>query len=117
MLVGDPTAKIDRISSGHWRTGGMLPTNFQGFTPPPVGTPNYFLNSSTPVRRIADFHAHVFHVDFATPANSTLTHLGTYVETLPFRRPQPELDRSRYARSPRQAKGLDGLNRPPHARR
>ena len=41
MLVGDPTAKIIGFNLGTSHSG-MLPTNFQGFTPPPVGTPNYF---------------------------------------------------------------------------
>ena len=41
MLVGDPTAKVIGFSTDNTH-GGMLPSNFQGLTPPPVGTPNLF---------------------------------------------------------------------------
>ena len=41
MIVGDPTAKIIGFPLGT-NHSGMLPTNLQGFTAPPLGTPNYF---------------------------------------------------------------------------
>ena len=77
MLVGDPSASyiyfdyfaIDPTS------GGMLPTDLDGLTPPPAGTPNLFMEfradeygDPNDALRIYEFHA-----DFATPANSTLT--------------------------------------------
>jgi hypothetical protein len=77
MLVGDPTASyiyfdyfpIDPSS------GGMLPSDLDGLTPPPPGTPNLFMEFRADefgdpfdALRIYEFHA-----DFATPANSTLT--------------------------------------------
>jgi hypothetical protein len=50
--------------------GGLLPSDLDGMTSPPTGTPNYVLNF--------DFDgAHLnlwkFHVDWANPANSTFT--------------------------------------------
>jgi hypothetical protein len=76
MLIGDPTAKIIGFNSGPTE-GGLLPTNLQGFTPPPVGTPNLFIEfdadefgAATDLIRVFQFH-----VDFATPASSTLTPL------------------------------------------
>jgi hypothetical protein len=49
--------------------GALLPSDLDGSTPPPAGSPNYFvgLGSSTTL------NVYKFHVDFATPANSTLS--------------------------------------------
>jgi hypothetical protein len=49
--------------------GALLPSDLDGSTPPPAGSPNYFvgLASSTTL------NVYKFHVDFATPSNSTLT--------------------------------------------
>ncbi|MDD5564807.1 MAG: hypothetical protein PHQ91_13920 [Thermoanaerobaculaceae bacterium] len=49
--------------------GALLPSDLDGSTPPPAGSPNYFvgLGSST------SLNVYKFHVDFATPSNSTLT--------------------------------------------
>jgi len=84
MLVGDPTAKIIRFNTNN-QHGGMLPTNFQGFTPPPVGTPNLFFEFDAAIFG-APFdliRAFSFHADFAVPANSTLTQ-GPDIATAPF---------------------------------
>lgn len=74
MLVGDPTAKIIGFSTTA-NDGGMLPSNLQGYTTPPTGTPNLFMEFladefgfPADALRIFEFHA-----DFDTPANSTLT--------------------------------------------
>jgi hypothetical protein len=48
--------------------GGLLPSDFDGLTAPPAGSPNYqvyFGNNSLQLYK--------FHVDFTTPANSTYT--------------------------------------------
>ncbi len=84
MLVGDPTAKIIGFNTNN-QHGGMLPTNFQGFTPPPVGTPNLFGEFDAaifgaPFDLVRFFS---FHVDFGTPANSTLTQ-GPDIATAAF---------------------------------
>ena len=74
MLAGDPTAKIIGFNTNN-QHGGMLPTNLQGFTTPPVGTPNLFFEFDAAIFG-APFdliRAFEFHVDFHVPANSTLT--------------------------------------------
>ena len=75
MIAGDPTATfvyfdIQLIDPN---AGGMLPTNLTGYVPPPVGTPNTFWEYRAdefgdPLDAMRPYE---FHVDFATPANST----------------------------------------------
>jgi hypothetical protein len=48
--------------------GGLLPSDVDSATPPPAGAPNYVLAFDTNV-----LERWKFHVDWATPANSTLT--------------------------------------------
>jgi subtilisin-like proprotein convertase family protein len=83
MLSGDPTASFIYFDKAEGCTGngatcqfgGMLPADLDGFRPPPAGAPNTIMqfdadefNAATPdSMRIFDFH-----VDYATPANSTL---------------------------------------------
>ncbi|MFL6208009.1 MAG: proprotein convertase P-domain-containing protein [Pyrinomonadaceae bacterium] len=80
MIAGDPTASyiyFDKNTGcpAACQFGGMLPADIDGFTPPPAGAPNTFMQfdddqtgGAADQLRIFDFHA-----DFATPANSTLT--------------------------------------------
>ena len=114
MLVGDPTAKPIGfpLSTAH---GGMLPTNFQGFTAPPVGTPNYFLNSSTPASPKPSLTSSTF-------LSRGLCHSGEFnpddmgfVETLAFdgRNPAGRTD----MQQPRARRGARWVERPPDARR
>ena len=88
MLAGDPTASyvyFDKAEgcAGNGATcqfGGLLPADIDGYVTPPAGTPNTIMqfeadefgNGQVDSLRILDFH-----VDFATPANSTLTPHGT----------------------------------------
>jgi|HubBroStandDraft_6_1064221.scaffolds.fasta_scaffold00009_64 hypothetical protein len=46
----------------------LQPSDLDGLTPPPAGSPNYFMNLDTNSLDIWQFH-----VDFTTPANSTFT--------------------------------------------
>ena len=46
--------------------GGLLPSDVDGTTPPPPGSPNYVLNFGTNSLNLYKFHA-----DFGNPANST----------------------------------------------
>src|SRR5262249_7129218 len=46
----------------------LLPSDFDGTTPPPAGSPNFLLNFGT-----NSLNAWAFHVDWTTPANSILT--------------------------------------------
>ncbi len=48
--------------------GGLLPSDLDGATAPPAGSPNYFLDFGFSALRLWKFH-----VDFVTPANSTFT--------------------------------------------
>ena len=48
--------------------GGLLPSDLDGTTAPPAGSPNFFLNYGTNRLNLWKFH-----VDFANSANTTLT--------------------------------------------
>jgi hypothetical protein len=48
--------------------GGLLPSDLDGNTAPPTGSPNYMLFYGTNTLNL-----YKFHVDFTTPANSTFT--------------------------------------------
>ncbi len=67
MRSGAPTATqvCFQLSSSF---GGLLPSDLDGSTAPPAGSPNFFLNFGT-----NSLNLWKFHVDFATPANSTFT--------------------------------------------
>src|ERR1044072_6483824 len=79
MLAGDPTATYIYFSLGLANypeaIGGMMPSDLDGITPPPLGRPNTFAYFTTtdfsdPANGIRLFD---FHADFPTPANSTFT--------------------------------------------
>ena len=64
MLAGTAaTEQCFQLSSAY---GGLLPSDLDGSTPPPAGSPNYFMAIDTNSLDLWSFH-----VDFATPANST----------------------------------------------
>ena len=48
--------------------GGLLPSDLDGTTPPPAGSPNYMVYFGTNTLNL-----YKFHVDWITPANSTFT--------------------------------------------
>jgi hypothetical protein len=48
--------------------GGLLPSDIDGNTAPPAGSPNYMMYFS-----MNSLNLYQFHVDFATPSNSTFT--------------------------------------------
>jgi hypothetical protein len=50
--------------------GGLLPSDLDGPTPPPAGSPNYVLGLGTSNNDLAFWK---FHVDWANPANTTFT--------------------------------------------
>ncbi|MGZ4888509.1 MAG: hypothetical protein ACXWBH_04960, partial [Candidatus Angelobacter sp.] len=58
--------------------GGLLPSDVDGHTPPPAGSPNYMIFFGANVLNLFKFH-----VDFATPANSTFTG-PTVIPVAPF---------------------------------
>lgn len=64
MLVGAAaTLQCFQLSSAY---GGLLPSDLDGSTPPPAGSPSYFMAIDTNSLDLWSFH-----VDFAVPANST----------------------------------------------
>jgi uncharacterized repeat protein (TIGR01451 family) len=66
MLKGQPAAQICFQQAPS--VGGMLPADVDGHSPPPAGSPNYMV-----VFDVNALDLYKFHVDFATPANSTFT--------------------------------------------
>jgi hypothetical protein len=66
MLVGLPASQICFQLSPAF--GGLLPTDLDGSTPPPAGSPNFYLNFGA-----SKLNLWKFHVDFTTPADSTFT--------------------------------------------
>jgi hypothetical protein len=66
MLAGAAATQVCfQLSSSF---GGVLPSDLDSSTLPPAGAPNYMVNFGTNKLNLWKFH-----VDFATPANSTLT--------------------------------------------
>ena len=68
MLAGDPSASGQVVHLGS-QYGGLLPSSLDGKTPPPVGSPDYFVALATST----SLFFWKFHVDFANMANSTFT--------------------------------------------
>ncbi len=69
MLAGSPATQICFQLTPTF--GGLLPSDLDGATVPPAGSPNYFVafgNDS------ASLDIWKFHVDFVTPGNSTFVH-------------------------------------------
>ena len=72
MLVGDPTATSQtRGIIGGSSEESFLPADVDGINPPPVGDPNHFV--AFPQSSPLIYKVWAYHVDFATPANSTFT--------------------------------------------
>jgi len=66
MLSGGPaTQQCFQLSTSF---GGVLPSDLDGSTAPPAGSPNYMLNFGS-----NSLNLWKFHVDWATPANTTLS--------------------------------------------
>jgi hypothetical protein len=61
------------------RYGGLLPADLDGTVPPPAGAPNYLLNLGSNALGFWKFH-----VDWATPTNSTLTGPSTVAGVAAF---------------------------------
>ncbi|MDQ6676228.1 MAG: hypothetical protein M3Z09_02910 [Acidobacteriota bacterium] len=66
MLAGAPaTSQCFQLNANY---GGLLPSDLDGSTPPPAGSPNFFLAYGTNSLYLWKFHA-----DFTNPANSTFS--------------------------------------------
>jgi hypothetical protein len=77
MLAGDPSAtqQCFQLSSSN---GGLVPSDLDGVTAPPAGSPNFFMNYGA-----NSLNLWKFHVDFANPANATFTG-PTNISVAPF---------------------------------
>jgi hypothetical protein len=71
MLAGTAASQVCFQLSNLY--GGLLPSDLDGTTPPPAGSPNYFVSMGN---NNASLDIWKFHVDFVTPANSTLTQIN-----------------------------------------
>jgi hypothetical protein len=69
MLAGAPATFISPVGPLGSSVPPFLPANLDGSTLPPAGAPNTFLGFPSNNA----YTAYHFHVDFATPANSTFT--------------------------------------------
>ena len=81
MLLGN-TASEQCFEAPSSTLHSFLPSDLDGQTAPPVGSPNYFVNLD-PANNALDFWS--FHVDWTTPSNSTFTGptvlpVSTYIE-------------------------------------
>ncbi len=85
MLTGDASAQMVYFDLGASSDpGSMLPSDWDGVTPPPTGSPNYFTYFNDWSSSTEDYlKIWQFHVDWATPANSTFTEASSLV-TAPF---------------------------------
>ena len=76
MLAGAPaTQQCFQLSTSY---GGVLPSDLDGTTAPPPGSPNYMLNFGS-----NSLNLWKFHVDWAAPGSSTLTG-PTSISVTPF---------------------------------
>jgi hypothetical protein len=66
MLAGQPATQVCFQQGSS--VGGLLPSDLDGTTAPPAGSPNFLVFFGT-----NNLNLFKFHVDFATPANSTFT--------------------------------------------
>jgi hypothetical protein len=78
MLAGaaNPTSICMQISND----AGFLPADLDGATPPPDGTPGYFLNFET----LSSLRLYQLSPDFTIPANSTLSTATPDIPVMPF---------------------------------
>jgi hypothetical protein len=76
MLVGDPNAaeQCFQLSPSFF---GLMPSDLDGATPPPAGSPNYFIGIGIAPNSLDLWR---FHVDWNNPANTTF---GTGANHLP----------------------------------
>jgi hypothetical protein len=79
MLLGQ-TATQQCHTVGDPNLNGLLPSDVDGSTPPPAGSPNYLLGIDATSGNTLAFYK--FHVDWSTPGNTTFT--GGTVSVAPF---------------------------------
>jgi hypothetical protein len=91
-LAGNPNPQVisflvPPVGGGANVGDGLLPSDLDGPTPPPPGSPNYFVGSQDnngPYGAAFDaLNLYEFHADFAVPANSTFV-LASTIPVAPF---------------------------------
>ncbi len=93
MLAGQPARMVMfDVGAGNTAFGGHLPSNLDGFTLPPAGSPNYFaeVDSATDIPPTAAMRIWKFHVDWSNTSNSTFglaTQPNSTVPVADFARP------------------------------
>jgi hypothetical protein len=73
MVAGNPATMVQFVLGTAF--GGLLPSDLDGSTAPPAGSPNYILQFDDDANGYPQDQLEInkFHVDFANPANSTFT--------------------------------------------
>lgn len=66
MLIGQP-ATMQCVQLMNSKLQDLVPSNMDGPTPPPTGSPNYFL-----MEGLNQLSLYLYHVDFSNPANTRL---------------------------------------------
>lgn len=79
MLSGGAASGVYFDMGSNTALGAMLPADADGATPPPAGTPNYFVQMDDNAWGYPQdqLELYEFHVDWTTPANSTFTASST----------------------------------------
>jgi hypothetical protein len=86
---------VDLRGSAGLAAGGILPSDADGVTPPPVGAPDYYASAVDDPTNVNDqVGVWAFHVDWVTPANSTFAnpqalHVAAYNGNTQRSVPQP----------------------------
>jgi hypothetical protein len=101
MLAG--TAATQQCFNLGTAYGSVLPSDLDGPTAPPAGSPNYLLNDGTNALNLWKFH-----VDWANPANTTLTG-PTSIPVAAFSHPCPTTNRGACVPQPSTAQKLESL--------
>jgi len=70
-MLGGSAATIQCFQISNTQIDGMLPSDLDGTTAPPAGSPNFFIIQGQAGTNSLQLYK--FHVDFAVPANSTFT--------------------------------------------
>jgi len=73
QMIAGAAATIQCFQVSSTSADGMLPSNLDGATAPPAGSPNYFLLIPSSAAGTTSLQMFRFHVDFTTPTNSTFT--------------------------------------------
>ena len=103
MIAGDPATQQCRDLTTEW---SMLPSDADGSTPPPLGSPNYILGEHWSDNDKLTMYK--FHVDWDDPLNSSLEG-PTYLQVDPFTWACPEVSRGKCVPQPTTLQKLEVL--------